>query len=61
MSPPQASGLVVIAMAQQKEACVWGPVPGRREGQGQEKRRNGALRAPHTRDLSQGSEREEIK
>ena len=31
MSPPQVSGLVAMVMPQQKEACVWGPVPGRRE------------------------------
>ncbi len=50
MSPPQVSGLVAMAMPQQKEACVWGPVPGRRGGQG--KRREGALLAPHTLDFS---------
>lgn len=31
MSPPQVSGLVAMAMPQQKEACVWGPVPGGEE------------------------------
>lgn len=50
MSPPQVSGLVAMEMPQQKEACVWGPVPGRRAGQG--KRGEGALLAPHTLDFS---------
>lgn len=41
MSPPQVSCLVAVATPQQKEACVWGPVAGRRSGQG---RRGCALR-----------------
>lgn len=62
MLPPQVSGLVAMAMPQQKEACVWGPVPGRRGGQG--KKREGALRAPHTLDLSLAQQergREEVR
>ncbi|CAB1443083.1 unnamed protein product [Pleuronectes platessa] len=52
-------------MPQQKEACVWGPVPGRRGEEkrgeerrreerrgGQGKRRDGALLAPHTADFT---------
>lgn len=50
MSPPQVSGLVAMAMPQQKEACVWGPVPGRRGGQG--KRREGSLLAQNTLHLT---------
>lgn len=58
MSPPQVSGLVAMAMPQQKEACVWGPVLGRRGGQG--KRREGALlRAAHCALQSVSSQREE--
>ena len=34
MSPPHVSCLVAVATPQQKEACVWGPVAGRRGGQG---------------------------
>lgn len=62
MSPPQVSGLVAMAMPQQKEACVWGPVPGRRGGQGT--RREGALLAQYTPHFSlarQERGREEIE
>lgn len=47
MSPPQVSGWVAMAMPQQKEACVWGPVPGRRGAQGKKERR-GFTRATHS-------------
>lgn len=50
MSSPQVSGLVAMGMPQQKEACVWGPVAGRRGGQG--KKREGALVLPNTLDLT---------
>lgn len=50
MLSPQVSGLVAMGMPQQKEACVWGPVPGRRGGQG--KKREGASVVPNTPDLT---------
>ena len=50
MSPPQVSGLVAMAMPQQKEACVWGRCRGEEEDKGREEK--GALLAPHTLDFS---------
>lgn len=61
MSPPRVSGLVAMEMPQQKEACVWGPVPGRRVRQGKRREGEEALLAPHTVDFRAGSTRKRTR